>query len=155
MNKSSQKLKNRNSMLKVGFSITSFRDHLMLNVFSVLLHVALCFVINIAWKLVENNVYVKPSEGPSSNGHHGEKDEKKPEEEKEAKSNEGNFREMCQRDELMHLVEFYREALFISSIDYVFVFLQNFFILTFMISQNEKSCWYKFSRSFPTQLWEW
>lgn len=79
-------------MLKVGFSLSrSFRNHLMLNVFLLLLHVAVCFVINIALKLVEDNVYVKPTEGPS-NGHHEEKDEKKPEEKEEATSSEGNYK---------------------------------------------------------------
>lgn len=49
-----------------------------------------CYVINIAWKLVEDNVYVKPTEGPS-NGHHHDKDEKKTEEEKEATTSDGNY----------------------------------------------------------------
>lgn len=42
----------------------------------------LCGVINLAWKLVEENVYAKPMDGPS-NGHREDKDEKKPEEKEE------------------------------------------------------------------------
>lgn len=45
--------------------------------------------MNVAWKLVEENVYVKPMDGPS-NGHHEEKDEKKPED--KAESSEGKKR---------------------------------------------------------------
>lgn len=48
-------------------------------------------VIIVAWKLVEENVYAKPMDGPS-NGHREEKDEKKPVEKKEeeqAASSEG------------------------------------------------------------------
>lgn len=43
-------------------------------------------------KLVEENVYAKPMDGPSSNGHREDKDEKKLEEEKEAEtSSKGNL----------------------------------------------------------------
>lgn len=42
----------------------------------------MCGVINLAWKLVEENVYAKPMDGPS-NGHREDKDEKKPEEKEE------------------------------------------------------------------------
>lgn len=71
----------------------------MLNVFLFLLHVLFCY--QCCMELVEDNVYVKPAEGPS-NGHREEKDEKKPEEEKEATSSEGNYSEICQVDELKH-----------------------------------------------------
>lgn len=46
------------------------------------------FVINIAWKLVEENVYAKPMDGPS-NGQREDKDEKKPDEDEAASSSEG------------------------------------------------------------------
>lgn len=54
------------------------------------------FVVNVAWKLVEDTVYVKPVDGPSNGRHEEEakKDEKKPEEEKEASTSEGNYRKL-------------------------------------------------------------
>lgn len=76
-------------MSKVGFPVEKFppptpSKRICVLSFCFVLHVC-CFVywvINVAWKLVEENVYAKPMDGPS-NGHREDKDEKKPEEKEE------------------------------------------------------------------------
>lgn len=61
------------------------------NCYSALLNVILCCMsthIIFAWKLVEENVHLKPIDGPS-NGHREEKEEEKKPEEDEASGSEG------------------------------------------------------------------
>lgn len=57
------------------------------------MHVLRYVVVYIAWKLVEDAVYMKPVDGPSNGLHEEEskKDEKKPAEEKEPSTSEGNY----------------------------------------------------------------
>lgn len=84
--KTSPMLKNKNIMLKVRISHREVSVSSLLTLV-VFISVA-CLVINRTLKLVEENVYAKPMDGPSS-GHREEKKEQEKPEEKEATSSGG------------------------------------------------------------------